>query len=146
MEVDPDYPNRHVTVDPNGASGAQLVETAKTGEIWINIREAMSHDPAYRSVLEAAYADLEAQTGQSPRKRNRRGGVLLSSPAARVPYHCDPTQTLLWHVRGQKRVFVYPAEEAFLPDEAYEAILLGEKDQDVPYKAAFDEAAQVFDL
>lgn len=54
--------------------------------------------------------------------------------------------TLLWHVRGRKRVFVYPPEEAFLPDEAYEAILLGEKDQDVPYKAAFDEAAQVFDL
>ncbi len=146
METDPEYPNRHATVDPNGASGAELVETAKTGEIWINIREAMNQDPAYKPVMDGAYSDLEAQSGQSARKRNRRGGILLSSPAARVPYHCDPTQTLLWHIRGRKRVFVYPSDPQFLPDEAYEAILLGEKDQDVPYRQAFDEAAQVFEL
>jgi len=146
MEVDPDYPNRHVTVDPNGASGAQLVETAKTGEIWINIREAMNHDPAYQPLMADAYMDLQVQTGQSPLKRNRRGGILISSPAARVPYHCDPTQTLLWHIRGRKRVFVYPTADKFLPDEAYEAILLGERDQDIPYAAEFDKDAKVFDL
>jgi len=146
MEDDPDYPNRHCTVDPKGASGTELMKAAKSGAIWINIREAMSHDPLYRPALDAAYADLEARTGQSPRKRNRRGGILISSPVARVPYHCDPTQTLLWHIRGRKRVYVYPANQRFLPDEAYEAILLGEQDQDVPYRSEFDAEADIYDL
>lgn len=146
MTDDPDFPDRHCTVDPAGATGAEMVEIAKSGAIWINIREAMNEDPAYRPLMDAAYAELESNTGQTARKRNRRGGILISSPAAKVPYHCDPTQTLLWHVRGRKRVYVYPTSEAFLPDEAYEAIVLGERDQDVPFKSTFDEQAQVFDL
>lgn len=146
MTDDPEFPGRHCTVDPAGATGAEMVAIAKSGAIWINIREAMNGDAAYRPLMDAAYAELESNTGQKARKRNRRGGILVSSPAAKVPYHCDPTQTLLWHVRGRKRVFVYPTTEEFLPDEAYEAIVLGERDQDVPYRAAYDTSAQVFDL
>ena len=146
MTDDPNFPNKHCTVDPGNATGADLVAAAKSGAIWINIREAMNEDAAYRPWLEKAYAELEERTGQKARKRNRRGGILISSPAAKVPYHCDPTQTLLWHIRGRKRVFVYPTTDEFLPDEAYEAIVLGERDQDVPYREDFDRAAQVFDL
>lgn len=146
MSDDLEFPSKHCTVDPAGATGAELVEAAKSGAIWINIREAMNRDSAYRPWLEQAYTELEDKTGERARKRNRRGGILISSPAAKVPYHCDPTQTLLWHIRGRKRVFVYPATQEFLPDEAYEAIVLGERDQDVPYRAEFDESAQVFDL
>jgi hypothetical protein len=144
--ADSEFPNQHCTVDPGGATGAELVAAAKSGAIWINVREAMNLDPTYQPLLQQAYTELEDRTATRSRKRNRRGGILISSPIAKVPYHCDPTQTLLWHIRGRKRVFVYPRTEAFLPDEAYEAIVLGERDQDVPYKASFDEAAQVFDL
>lgn len=144
--VDDEFPNSHCTVDPGHATGAELVEVAKSGAIWINVREAMNRDPAYQPLLEQAYTELEDRTAQRARRRNRRGGILISSPIAKVPYHCDPTQTLLWHIRGRKRVFVYPTTERFLPDEAYEAIVLGERDQDVPYEEAFDDAARVFDL
>lgn len=145
-ETSNEFPHQHCTVDPGNATGAELVEAAKSGAIWINVREAMNQDPAYQAMLEQTYTELEDRTATRSRKRNRRGGILISSPIAKVPYHCDPTQTLLWHIRGRKRVFVYPTTETFLPDEAYEAIVLGERDQDVPYKASFDEAAQVFDL
>jgi len=144
--VDDEFPHQHCTVDPGDATGAELVEAAKSGAIWINVREAMNQDPAYQDLLDQAYTELEDRTAARARARNRRGGILISSPIAKVPYHCDPTQTLLWHIRGRKRVFVYPTTDEFLPDEAYEAIVLGERDQDVPYKASFDEAAQVFDL
>ncbi|WP_298917430.1 hypothetical protein [uncultured Algimonas sp.] len=146
MMYDPEFPDRHCTVDPGQTTGSDLVEIAKSGAIWINIREAMNLDPAYSPLLDRCYSDLCERTGQKVRQYNRRGGILISSPAAKVPYHCDPTQTLLWHVRGHKRVFVYPRTEAFLPDEAYEAIVLGERDQDVPYRPEYDQAAQVFDL
>jgi len=146
MVDDHNFPDQHATVDPAGADGATLVDAAKSGVIWINIREAMNRDPQYKPWLEKAYQDLAERTGQTARKKNRRGGILISSPAARVPYHCDPTQTLLWHIRGRKRVYVYPRTEAFLPDEAYEAIVLGERDQDVPFDPGFDNEADVFDL
>jgi hypothetical protein len=146
MVDDPDFPGRHCTVDPGNATGADLIVAAKSGTIWINIREAMNQDEAYKPLNEQAHLELQQRTGQTVRKRNRRGGILISSPKARVPYHCDPTQTLLWHIRGRKRVFVYPTTQEFLPDDAYEAIVLGERDQDVPYQTTFDRAAQVFDL
>lgn len=143
---DPDYPHKHVTVDFRGFSGAELIAAAKAGSVWINVREAMSADPAYMPLMEATYKDLERCTGRDRLRRNCRGGILISSPTAKVPYHCDPTMTLLWHIRGKKRVFVYPATEEFLSDEAYEAVVLGEKDQDIPYRAEFEDAANVYDL
>lgn len=146
MMDDDEFPDRHATVDPGAADGATLIEAAKSGAVWINVREAMNQDAVYKPWLDYAYAELQERTGQKARAKNRRGGILISSPAARVPYHCDPTQTLLWHVRGRKRVFVYPTTEAFMPDEAYEAIVLGERDQDVPFKPHYDSDAQVFDL
>ena len=146
MSDDPTYPDKHCTVDFRGFSGAQLIEAAKSGGIWINVREAMNIDREYKVLLEETYNDLERCTGRDQIRRNCRGGILISSPSAKVPYHCDPTMTLLWHIRGRKRVFVYPATSKFLPDEAYEAVVLGEQDQDIPYRSEFESDAEVFDL
>lgn len=146
MTQDPNFPHKHATVDFRGLSGVELVEAAKAGHIWVNIREAMTYDEVYKPLMAETYKDLERCTGKDRLRRNCRGGILISSPSAKVPYHCDPTMTLLWHIRGRKRVFVYPTEEQFLPDSAYEAVVLGERDQDIPYKSEFEEAAQVFDL
>ncbi|WP_371395694.1 hypothetical protein [Fretibacter rubidus] len=146
MTDDPLFPAKHCTVDFRGFSGAELIEAAKAGRVWINVREAMSYDAAYIPLMEDTYADLERCTGRDRLRRNCRGGILISSPTAKVPYHCDPTMTLLWHIRGKKRVFVYPPTEEFLPDTAYEAVVLGEKDQDIPYSPAFEDAAMVYDL
>jgi len=146
MRTDPNFPDKHCTVDFRGFSGAELIEAVKKGHIWINIREAMSYDPAYKPLMEKTFRELERCTGRDKLRRNCRGGILISSPSAKVPYHCDPTMTLLWHIRGRKRVFVYPATKDFLPDEAFEAIVLGEQDQDVPYRDEFEQFAQIFDL
>ncbi len=146
MTTDPNFPDKHCTVDFRGFSGVDIIEAVKAGHIWVNIREAMSYDPAYKPLMAETFKELERCTGRDKLRRNCRGGILISSPTAKVPYHCDPTMTLLWHIRGRKRVFVYPATEVFLPDEAYEAVVLGEYDQDVPYSPEFEASAQVFDL
>lgn len=146
MSNDPLYPHKHCTVDFRGHSGADLVAAAQQGHVWINIREAMSFDPAYKDLLQATFKDLQACTGQDLYRKSCRGGILLSSPTAKVPYHCDPTMTMLWHIRGRKRVFVYPTDNKFLSDDAFEAVLLGEQDQDIPYRSEFESAAQIFDL
>ena len=141
-----EYQDQHLTVDFGDASGKTLVDAAQSGDIWINVREAMNTHPEYIEVLDQLHDELEDKAGKNKGRRNCRGGILLSSPTARTPYHSDPTITHLWHIRGHKRVWVYPLTQKFLSDEAFEAIVIGEMNEDVPYSPSLDESAGVYDL
>jgi len=141
---EPDYPDKQVTVDFSGADGKTMVAAAKSDlPIWINVREVMNRHPQYKDVLDQLHTELEKFTGRNRDRKNCRGGILLSSKSARTPYHADPTMTHLWHIRGHKKAWVYPKNPDFLPDEAYESIILGEVDEDIPWTPEMDEGAIV---
>lgn len=140
------YQDQQLTVDFRGVDGATLVQAAKSGDIWINAREVMNQQPAYKAILDQLHHELERNTGKNRDRRNCRGGILISSSSARTPYHSDPTMTHLWHIRGHKRAYVYPMTQEYLPDSAFEAIILGEISEDVPYSPNFDDEAIVADL
>ena len=141
---DPKYPNRFRTGDFRGAGGKTLLDAAKAGKVWINLRKGMNLHPEYKAVLDQMYGGIAQKTGN--KAFNANGGILISSPIARVPYHFDKTETILWHVRGKKRIYLYPQTEKFIPDHAYEETMLSEMDDDLPYIAEFDKEAQIFDL
>ncbi|PHR92823.1 MAG: hypothetical protein COA69_05715 [Robiginitomaculum sp.] len=144
---DPDFPDQQVTVDFSGASSATMIAAAKSkARIWINVREAMNTHPKYKAVLDQLHEELAHLTGKNISRRKSRGGILISSATAATPYHSDPTLTHLWHIRGHKRAWVYPVNQTFLPDSAFESIVLGEIDEDVAYRPEFDESAGVYDL
>ena len=140
----PIYPNRMRTGDFRGVDGKILIEAAKEGAIWINVRKAMNLHPEYKSVLDEMYAGIAKETGK--KVYNANGGILISSPIAKVPYHFDKTEVILWHVRGKKRMYLYPDTEKFIPDQAYEATLLTELEDDLPYVKDFDKDAKIYDL
>lgn len=144
MGDDPRFPNKFRTGDFRGCSGATLIEAAKAGRVWINMRRAMNLHPKYKAVLDRMYGDVMDATGV--KIYNPNGGILISSPVAKVPFHCDKTETILWHVRGKKRIFIYPVTKEYLPNEAYENIVINMLDDDVPYKPEMDKGAQIFDL
>lgn len=140
----PLYPNKFRTGDFRNATGKMLLEAAKAGRVWINVREAMNVHPEYKRAMDTMYGELAAQTGN--RAFNPKGGILISSPVARVPYHFDKTETILWHVRGQKRMYLYPLTQDFIPDEAHEATVTNYLDDDLPYDRSFDAAATIIDI
>ncbi|GLQ19692.1 hypothetical protein ACFFUB_14780 [Algimonas porphyrae] len=140
----PLYPNRFRTGDFRGIPGADLLAAAKAGKIWINVRQAMNIHPEYKAVLDRMYGDLSEATGN--RAFNAKGGILISSPVARVPYHFDKTEVILWHVRGRKTVYVWPVNQTFIPDRAHEATLTNMIDDDLPYTADFEQHATVLRL
>ena len=140
----PVYPNKFRTGDFRNVSGKTLLEAVKAGRVWINLREAMNVHDDYKTVLDNMYGELSKKTGNRP--FNPRGGVLISSPVARVPYHFDKTETLLWHVRGQKRVYLYPLTQKFISDSAYENVISNSTADDLPYDVSFDAEAEVIDL
>ena len=140
----PLYPNQFRTGDFRDVDGATLIKAAKAGAIWVNARQAMNVHPEYNAVLKRMYGSISEVTGRP--SFNARGGILISSPVAKVPFHCDKTETILWHVRGKKRIYIYPLTEEFLADESYQNIIANDLGDDLPYKAEMDKSARYFDL
>lgn len=143
--VNAQKPNAFRTGDPRGLSGAELINAVNDGDIWINLRKVTLIHDEYRFLLDSAMKELK---GQVPgfNTSNYKGGVLISSKSTKVPYHADQTITLLWHVRGVKNFFVYPANTKYLPDDVYESIILGETTEDIPYKPSFENGATILRL
>ncbi len=130
--------------DARGVDGATLIEAARSGNIWMNVREAMNLNPEYKDLLDTMYGDLAQLTGTKPFKP--RGGILITCPTAHTPYHCDTTETILWHVRGHKRFYLYPDTPRFLPDDGYEHVLYSTTEDYLPYEPSMDDEASIYDL
>jgi len=138
------YPNKFRTGDFRGVDGADLLSAAKAGKVWINVRRGMNIHSEYKAVLDQMYGSIAKVTGK--KAYNANGGILISSPIAKVPYHFDKTETILWHVRGKKSLYLYPLTEKFIPDCAYEAAILNNLDDDLPYNSSYDDEATKFDF
>ena len=132
------------TGDVRGVDGKTLIEAVKAGSIWMNLRKAMNIHPEYNAVLKQMYGELAELTGSKP--FHARGAILISSPTAKVPMHFDATVTILWHVRGHKRMFLFPKTQEYLPDEEYEKLMYRVSEDYLPYQTSMDEAATIYDL
>ena len=141
---DPRFPNEFMTGDFRGVAAEVLLDAAKAGRIWINLRKAMNIHPEYKALLQEMYGSIAEQVGS--KTHNANGGILVSSPISQTPYHFDKTETILWHVRGAKRVYIYPRNEKFIADKNYEAIITNDLVDDLPYEASFDNEAIIVDL
>ncbi|MBL4595319.1 MAG: hypothetical protein JKX99_01945 [Robiginitomaculum sp.] len=131
--------------DPGSHSGKELLQAVRSGRLWINLRRACNMHPKYEHILREMTDQLRAKMpGFKP--TTMMGGVLISSPTAGVPFHIDRSDVMLWHIRGHKRVWVYPINETTLPEVEVEEILLHDHNDDVPYNVQMDEQAMVIDM
>lgn len=140
----PVYPNKFRTGDFRDTDPEVLLAAAKAGRVWMNVREAMKIHPEYKAVMDQMYGELAELSGVKP--INPKGGILISSPISQTPYHFDKTEVVLWHVRGKKRIYVYPRTQKFIPDRAYESVVTNMVEDDLPYSDDFDNEAVIIDL
>lgn len=140
----PEYPNKFRTGDFRNIPGKILLEAAKAGRVFINVRQAMNVHPEYKAVLDQMYGGIAEKTGNKAYTAN--GGILISSPISQTPYHFDKTEVILWHIRGAKRIVLYPRTQKFIPDRAYESAVTNLIDDDLPYDKSFDKDATIIDL
>lgn len=144
---DPDhakYPNRFRTGDFRDTPSEVLLAAAKAGRVWINVRRAMNIHPEYKAVMKQMYGGIAKKTGN--KAYNANGGILISSPISQTPYHFDKTETILWHVRGKKRIYIYPITQKFISDRDYEYAVTNTLVDDLPYQKDFDNHAVIIDL
>lgn len=127
------------------SSGAELLDAIQKGRLWVNLREVERGHPAlWAEVMKAFDTVRAAYPGLKPTTLS--GQLILSSPQAKVPYHFDAAGVVLWHMRGRKRLWVYPGDEAHLPERSMEQVVMRQTTEEIPYTRAFDADAQVIDL
>lgn len=122
----------------------QLLEAVKAGRLWLNIIH-ITQMPAYRDLVDRIYDELEQKVAGF-RAIVRSANLLVSSPGAKVYYHADAPLNMLWHLRGEKRIWIYPDGEKYAPREWVEMLFTRESDDDLPYRPEFDADATAHEL
>jgi hypothetical protein len=126
-------------------SGDELLEAIKQGRLWVNMRGVETGWPELWAAAMSEFRSIQSAYPGLKAVRNA-GQLILSSPKARVPYHFDAAGVVLFHLRGRKRVFVYPGDEAHLPERSMEQVVARQTTEELPYDLAFEQDAQVVDL
>lgn len=125
--------------------GAELLDAVRRGQLWLNVVRVHEHDPKMGELLSTLYRQI-TQRAPGFDISDVSATLLISSPTAQVYYHADNQPNALWHVRGSKRVYVYPGGEPFLSTQALEQIVSGTSDEQLPYSKDFDDSATILEL
>jgi len=125
--------------------GAQLLEAIQQGRLWVNLRGVETGWPELWAAAMAEFQKIQA-TYPGLKAVKNAGQLILSSPKARVPYHFDAAGVVLFHLRGRKRIFVYPGDEAHLPERSMEQVVARQTTEELPYSCAFEADARIMDL
>lgn len=146
MGEDPCTPEHWACVDiADSTNGDSLWRAVETGRLWLNITHIEQVSAEYRSLIEGMYAHLAEHCPHLQNPRANYSTLLISSPTAQVYYHLDAEPNMLWHMRGQKRIWVYPAMDTkFVPQNLLEDIYAGEIDENLPYQPSFDQSAEEY--
>lgn len=125
--------------------GAELLAAVRNGQLWLNVVRVHDDNPKMRDLVSALYGQISEQVPGFD-ITDVSATLLISSPTAQVYYHADNQPNALWHVRGQKRVYVYPAGDPFLSTQDLEQIVSGDSDEQLPYRKEFDDSATILEL
>lgn len=127
-------------------NGAELLEAIQQGRLWVNMRDVQRGWPELWQATMAEFDRIMGDAYPGLNAVSRNGQLILSSPKARVPYHFDAAGVILFHMRGRKRLFVFPGDEAHLPERSMEQVIARQTTEEIPYVRAFEQDAQAIDL
>jgi len=146
MGTDPAKRDDWAPVEVGDLGGHELFEAVRRGRLWLNILRVEQADERFKKMLDGIYGQLSTDCAHFKPLRYT-GTLLLSSPDAQVYYHVDGPPNLLWHIRGSKSIYIYPANDSRLvPRETMENIFASVADEEVPYERGFDDSAVCYDL
>ena len=126
-------------------SGAELLKAIQQGRLWVNLRDVQDGWPELWAAAMAEFGRIQAALPGLKAVRNA-GQLILSSPKSGAPYHFDNAGVVLFHMRGRKRVFVYPGDEDHLPEASMEQVIARQTTEEIPWRPDFENDATVIDL
>lgn len=145
FEFDADGQMRMQTGARGRLPGSEVLEGVKEGRVWLQLRGVETHYRELGEAIRAVFADISREA-PAFRPVQLTGQLIMSAPNAKVPFHADAPGVCLFHIRGRKRIWIYPNDEVHMPQQGMEDIMLKQATEDLPYRREWDLAAQVFDL
>ena len=154
------YPNDYLTIaamgseaskfewmvgDRNEVSAADLLSAVRNGKLWVNLIQLTRFSEEHRKLVDSVYDELEAANPKF-KARHRSANILISSPQAMVYFHVDLPVNMLWHLRGQKKVWVFPYDERFVSQVNMERLAAGKMSEDMPYEDWYEDFALTFEV
>ncbi|MFK5981177.1 MAG: hypothetical protein QM488_20095 [Rhizobiaceae bacterium] len=127
-------------------SGKKILEAVRKGNIWINLQNPQEIRSEYGELLADIYGEFENRVPGFKSYKHKMT-ILISSPNLKVKYHMDVPGQSLWQIRGKKKVYIYPAEPPFLPQQAIEKLAINEAHEtDLEFQNWFDDYADIYEL
>ncbi|MEL6325715.1 MAG: hypothetical protein AAFQ61_02245 [Cyanobacteria bacterium J06626_23] len=131
-----------VDIGPN-TTGRDIWKAVARGRLWLNLISIETHYSEYAELVASLYRHLDQHCPHLGGPIPNFSTLLISSPGAQVYYHLDAPANMLWHLRGQKRIWIYPAMDLrFVPQQYLEDIYTYEHDEFLPYRPEFDRYAE----
>lgn len=125
--------------------GREVLAGVKEGRVWVQLRGVETYYDELGAEIRRIFSEIASQApGFKPVQLT--GQLIMSAPQAKVPFHADAPGVCLFHIRGRKRIWIYPPDEAHMPEQCMEDIMLKQMTEDLPYRRDMDAAAEVFDL
>jgi hypothetical protein len=145
--TDPLHRHRdHQPVDTEGASGADILEAVKRGKLWVNMQRIDAAQPQFDELGRKLYAELQAGAPHFHPVWINRAFLFVSSPGAMVYLHADYQPNILWHLRGNKTIWIYPAyDPRIVSMDRMEEICAGGED-DIDFRHEFDAYGKPFHI
>jgi hypothetical protein len=130
--------------DDGHADGEGVLQAIKVGKLTVTLRNVEQAHPGLWAEALAAFDKFAPGLGiRNPGKLS--GQLILSSASASAPADFASTGVLMFHLRGVKRVWVYPTNDTFLPQVTLESVISGAA-AELPGSPLHDAAAWRFDL
>lgn len=142
MGTDPTRNDEWKQVDIAGhTSGTDLWRAVENGRIWLNLVHIEDNRQEFRELIGSMYKQLGQRCPHLKNPRATHSALLISSPGAQVYYHLDAEPNMLWHISGEKDVWLYPMQPDLVPQNYLEDIYAGEIGENLPYRTDYDEHA-----
>lgn len=123
-------------------SGEAIWRAVEVGRLWLNVMSIEEHSHEFGELIDAIYRHLDQHCPHLRGPVADYSTLLISSPGAQVYYHMDADPNTLWHLRGSKRVWIYPAlDTRFISQDLIEDIFASKRGEEVPFDLAFDQHA-----
>ena len=131
--------------DIGEASGKEVLQAIKDGFLWINLRNLHKNSPRFRDLRRQIITEMQ-QNVPGLYVKEAEITLLITSPGAQTYYHCDVPGQSLWHIRGRKKAYIYPATDPFMPEATLERVIMQETEEEIPFESWFDDHALVVDM
>lgn len=145
--TDPTQRHRdHQAIDTEGANAEEILAAVKKGKLWVNLQRIDTTRSEFDQLGKQLYGELERACPHFHPVWINRAFLFVSSPGAMVYLHADYQPNMLWHMRGNKTLWIYPPyDERIVSMKRMEEICAGGED-DIPYRHEYDRYGKPFSI